>query len=590
MLMRGTKPLATVLSRRRLTWLVGGGLFLLILALSTVWQSVQAQATPAVSSGPSVASLTATSTTISWRTNVPTVDEWQICRADGASCLSRRSAAGGGSSLPGGPPEPSEFHQAATLFELTAGTDYVLTIYTGVDRSTPVITRFPFTTEAAAPPAAPPPEPEPEPEPECSVAKPCPAGEQCGSDGTCAAIPGYCATDSDCAAEQVCVDNRCVAKPLPPPVVEPEDPVEPPAEPPPPPAEPVEPPVVAPEEPVAPPVEPPPSEPAEPVTPPLVPPTEPVAPPSVPQPPAGSENPDSPPPLPPPADPGAEPGTPSPPPSPPTAGGTGANANLPTTVRSALDQFSEAAGFRSAVVPPAPNGGGAAAPPAASPPVHPLCQERGFGPQACDTWIRSTYADKECHAAGKLTREACIAYLTELNGGVFPGCAQKTEAECQDHIDLSTTGYLPEAARQKADDLIKEATGSGVVPFVPELSPVPEGKVAKAKWWLSASVAQPGVSSHVVVVDSDGDGLPDDAETALGTDPENPDTDGDGVDDRSELIAGTDPLNPVGDARPLDPTLIAVVNHLPLEQPLGAAGQQDDRLELADPVAPPPRS
>lgn len=63
--------------------------------------------------------------------------------------------------------------------------------------------------------------------------------------------------------------------------------------------------------------------------------------------------------------------------------------------------------------------------------------------------------------------------------------------------------------------------------------------------------------------DSDGDGLPDDAEDDLGTDPDNPDTDGDGVDDGDEVEVGTDPLDPgdaPGDADgdgipdPLDPT------------------------------------
>lgn len=44
--------------------------------------------------------------------------------------------------------------------------------------------------------------------------------------------------------------------------------------------------------------------------------------------------------------------------------------------------------------------------------------------------------------------------------------------------------------------------------------------------------------------DSDSDGLPDEYEKRLGTDPSNKDTDGDGVDDGDEIEAGTDPLNP----------------------------------------------
>lgn len=47
------------------------------------------------------------------------------------------------------------------------------------------------------------------------------------------------------------------------------------------------------------------------------------------------------------------------------------------------------------------------------------------------------------------------------------------------------------------------------------------------------------------VVDSDGDGLSDEVERMLGTDPFNPDTDNDGLTDYEEVcIYGTDPLNP----------------------------------------------
>lgn len=44
--------------------------------------------------------------------------------------------------------------------------------------------------------------------------------------------------------------------------------------------------------------------------------------------------------------------------------------------------------------------------------------------------------------------------------------------------------------------------------------------------------------------DSDGDGLTDEEEIALGTDPLNPDTDDDGINDGDEVELGTDPLNP----------------------------------------------
>lgn len=45
--------------------------------------------------------------------------------------------------------------------------------------------------------------------------------------------------------------------------------------------------------------------------------------------------------------------------------------------------------------------------------------------------------------------------------------------------------------------------------------------------------------------DDDGDGLPDELEATLGTDPLDADTDGDGFGDGVEHVAGTDPLDPL---------------------------------------------
>jgi len=50
-----------------------------------------------------------------------------------------------------------------------------------------------------------------------------------------------------------------------------------------------------------------------------------------------------------------------------------------------------------------------------------------------------------------------------------------------------------------------------------------------------------------ILDDSDGDGLSDAEETALGTNPYNPDTDGDGLSDGAEVANNTDPLNPDSD-------------------------------------------
>jgi uncharacterized repeat protein (TIGR02543 family) len=50
--------------------------------------------------------------------------------------------------------------------------------------------------------------------------------------------------------------------------------------------------------------------------------------------------------------------------------------------------------------------------------------------------------------------------------------------------------------------------------------------------------------AHWSIADTDGDGISDLDEIALGTDPTNSDTDGDGISDSDEIALGTDPTNP----------------------------------------------
>jgi Bacterial TSP3 repeat len=66
----------------------------------------------------------------------------------------------------------------------------------------------------------------------------------------------------------------------------------------------------------------------------------------------------------------------------------------------------------------------------------------------------------------------------------------------------------------------------------------PAGPLAAAG---SASAAG---NSSAALIDSDGDGLSDEEERLLGTNPLLADSDGDGFDDLEELLAGTDPLDP----------------------------------------------
>ena len=59
----------------------------------------------------------------------------------------------------------------------------------------------------------------------------------------------------------------------------------------------------------------------------------------------------------------------------------------------------------------------------------------------------------------------------------------------------------------------------------------------------SAGATPPGDPARVPANDADGDGLTDEQEAALGTDPQNPDTDGDGLRDGFEVLHGFNPLH-----------------------------------------------
>ncbi|MFO7870876.1 MAG: OmpA family protein [Kiritimatiellia bacterium] len=66
--------------------------------------------------------------------------------------------------------------------------------------------------------------------------------------------------------------------------------------------------------------------------------------------------------------------------------------------------------------------------------------------------------------------------------------------------------------------------------------------------WTWGAGIEPDLVAEQGPVDSDGDGLPDDVERRMGTDPFDPDTDDDGLSDGDEVhIYMTDPLNPDSD-------------------------------------------
>lgn len=91
-----------------------------------------------------------------------------------------------------------------------------------------------------------------------------------------------------------------------------------------------------------------------------------------------------------------------------------------------------------------------------------------------------------------------------------------------------------------------------LAPMTPLLEPITsefnlQTEAARTIQRVSASVSTPPPTAPPSGDDSDGDGLTDDEEASLGTDPNNPDSDGDGISDGDEVDQGTDPNNPDSD-------------------------------------------
>lgn len=157
------------------------------------------------------------------------------------------------------------------------------------------------------------------------------------------------------------------------------------------------------------------------------------------------------------------------------------------------------------------------------PTLDPACVERNLTPERCHDWLEARFSDQSCANAGKLTKESCLAWLELKAGGKFPGCEGKSESECRQLKDQATNGYMSEDEARKTEEIIRKAVDEDLVVSVPGLTAVDQDMAKDSAWYPSATTDQTETSSHLLVLDTDHDGLPDDLERRLGTDPTKPD-------------------------------------------------------------------
>lgn len=175
----------------------------------------------------------------------------------------------------------------------------------------------------------------------------------------------------------------------------------------------------------------------------------------------------------------------------------------------------------------------------------------------CEIYIRQNTIVDECLSKNIKSRGECRSYLIS-NYGRPAKCAKVSEATClnlinnvilaglsQETISPSLKESLTNIAGQSAtidsqkDKIIlnnQTEISTKLLPLAPQESP------AKVKLLSAPTKVSESIAPVAIAFDNDGDGLPNDLENRLGTNPDNPDTDSDGYNDKEEVSTGNNPL------------------------------------------------
>ncbi len=163
------------------------------------------------------------------------------------------------------------------------------------------------------------------------------------------------------------------------------------------------------------------------------------------------------------------------------------------------------------------------------------CKKSGVSEKRCSGWLEAKYQSRACLDAGIGAREDCAAFLKRQ------GMAADDKA-LFGLFDRASLGAIRTAVNS---EIAGSLSPSEMPPLV--RSVLPFDPVGASRWRFV--VPRPGNSLSaaapaLMMPDGDGDGLPDDLESRLGTDPNAADSDHDGFSDGVETING---YNPVGD-------------------------------------------
>lgn len=247
------------------------------------------------------------------------------------------------------------------------------------------------------------------------------------------------------------------------------------------------------------------------------------------------------------------------------------------------------------------------------------CQDQGIKDEAsCNLYMQQKNISKECQQAGVTSRSECDRVMFKIYGPkecLTAGIEDETECknfmfnkysqqvtcqnidewQCQNSIQERHLGNIvnTQTKFQELKDKVVYLAGesmtgeklNGSLETAKNILPLTGNsanfKIIKTgeKMILDGNDNLTQTSPMALMIDTDQDGLPDDMEKIIGTDPNNADTDGDGYADGVELKNNYDPLGFGGSAEKLYPVAQAIIENKELEQPK-TEGEVSENLEV----------
>ena len=234
--------------------------------------------------------------------------------------------------------------------------------------------------------------------------------------------------------------------------------------------------------------------------------------------------------------------------------------------------------------------------------IDPICIEQNiYDSIACEDYLNIIYVDPQCQEVDIIDPEQCKDYLLEkyvsnvdcqlddqnlctsilrdeyLNRLVVESNNQQAIADVLDPL-VGQNINLQDLSNQLEDHGLDQ----NILPLAPDIATQVLLADSQDEIVLEDREILTVLNSAVLIIDSDGDSLPDDLEEYYGTDIYNSDSDGDGYFDGEEIVNG---YNPSGDGR-LDIARTVfdeiILSKTPLKQPKIAPLNVDNTLTVKE--------